>query len=325
MPNRTAKFVSTVFAGVLAGATFTAILDDTARADDGCLSEPKNETPTGSHWYYRIDHATNRHCWYIREEGDARAQTIAPNRPSPAEPAPPTPETAMQGSVANARAELPSPQTPTIAPDPSPATGQSSPAAASPATADNDPRASALGTNLLQTTVASRWPDQLAPSTSVARSSDDSAPPATDHPDTSAQPAPVAVPPPPAATAALAVADASSESQPGSVQMQLTVMIATLALASLVGAVIFRLAGRRRGSRERNRLGQTLGQPHADRRAIWDVARNDGPLPYPAAAARRPNIGIPRELHAPEYPDDDRVNDDRISEMLARLARSAQT
>ena len=42
----------------------------TARAADDCLSGPKGATPEGSHWYYRVDHATKRHCWYLRAEGE---------------------------------------------------------------------------------------------------------------------------------------------------------------------------------------------------------------------------------------------------------------
>ena len=37
----------------------------TARADD-CLTEPNSTAPAGSHWYYHIDLAKQRKCWYIR-------------------------------------------------------------------------------------------------------------------------------------------------------------------------------------------------------------------------------------------------------------------
>ena len=37
----------------------------TARADD-CLAEPNSPAPAGSHWYYHLDRAKQRKCWYIR-------------------------------------------------------------------------------------------------------------------------------------------------------------------------------------------------------------------------------------------------------------------
>jgi len=35
------------------------------RADD-CLAAPNSPAPPGSHWYYRLDWATQRKCWYVR-------------------------------------------------------------------------------------------------------------------------------------------------------------------------------------------------------------------------------------------------------------------
>jgi len=77
MPNRTAKCASAIFAGFLAGAPLTIISYGAAGADDECLSSPKEQTSQGGHWYYRIDHATKRHCWYLREEGEKLSKTPA--------------------------------------------------------------------------------------------------------------------------------------------------------------------------------------------------------------------------------------------------------
>jgi hypothetical protein len=35
-----------------------------ARAED-CLAGPNAQAPQGSHWYYRLDRATHRKCWYV--------------------------------------------------------------------------------------------------------------------------------------------------------------------------------------------------------------------------------------------------------------------
>ena len=67
----------------------------------------RTETPEGGHWYYRIDRATKRHCWYLRERGRKLSQTAAPKRPPSAKPVAPKADAAMQRSIADARAELP--------------------------------------------------------------------------------------------------------------------------------------------------------------------------------------------------------------------------
>jgi hypothetical protein len=337
MPNQNAKFVSAVFAGVLAGANFTPALNNSAHAEDNCLATPNTQTPHGSHWYYRLEHGTKRHCWYLREGSDTHAQSAAATsspppaaaKPAPGKPAPAkAAETPVQGSVANARAELPWPQ-PRTAPDASApaALASAAPAADMPSSDGSQPDTSTMptaaagDTDMSQATIASRWPGQLN-----ADASDDSAATA-DNSDAGAQPDTAAViPPPPAATVPLATADASASSsnkQPGSMSMLLTIMIATLVLAGLVGGAILKFGGRKRGEEE---------EIDIDRRPVWDVDHTEHPLPYPAARlpaavhrpnmqrpnTQRPNIGRPRELRTVEP-------DDAIKEMLARLARSAQT
>ena len=36
-----------------------------SRAADDCLAGPNAAAPQGSHWYYRVDRATHRECWYL--------------------------------------------------------------------------------------------------------------------------------------------------------------------------------------------------------------------------------------------------------------------
>ena len=107
MSNRTAKFLSAILASLLAGAALATMSHSPTHAADDCLSAPKDQTPGGGHWYYRIDRATKRHCWYLREEGEKLSQTAAPDSsPSARRPAPKA-ETATQRSIADAHAELP--------------------------------------------------------------------------------------------------------------------------------------------------------------------------------------------------------------------------
>ena len=36
---------------------------------DECRAKPDSSAPAGLHWYYRVDRANNRHCWYLHEQG----------------------------------------------------------------------------------------------------------------------------------------------------------------------------------------------------------------------------------------------------------------
>src|SRR6266478_7647437 len=101
MSSRTAKFASAIFASLIVGAPLTTISDSAAGANDECLSSPKDPTPQGGHWYYRIDRVTKRHCWYLKEDDEKPSQ--AATKPVSPKVVPP-----FQRSVADARAELPS-------------------------------------------------------------------------------------------------------------------------------------------------------------------------------------------------------------------------
>src|SRR5512140_385018 len=51
-----------------------------ASADD-CLAKPNGPTPRGSHWYYRLDRANHRHCWYLRStDSNAGQSETRPSR-----------------------------------------------------------------------------------------------------------------------------------------------------------------------------------------------------------------------------------------------------
>jgi hypothetical protein len=54
------------------------VLATAARAAD-CLAAPNSPAPLGSHWYYRLDWATQHKCWYVRafNQSDKQAGTQA--------------------------------------------------------------------------------------------------------------------------------------------------------------------------------------------------------------------------------------------------------
>jgi hypothetical protein len=69
-----------------------------ARADH-CLSAPNYLAPQGSHWYYQLDWATQRKCWYLRAFGPPAQQAAvpAPGAPLNSTPAPSEPPVADAG------------------------------------------------------------------------------------------------------------------------------------------------------------------------------------------------------------------------------------
>lgn len=144
MTNLAVKFLSAVSAGIVASAPAAMIPLSTAGAAEECLSTAKDETPPGKHWYYRIERGTKRHCWYLREEGEAPSQTATstPARRATPEVAPDG-ETKLARSATDAHAEIP-PTTPATSVDPRGAEQKLS-NNASPETA--------------QSLVASRWPE----------------------------------------------------------------------------------------------------------------------------------------------------------------------
>ncbi|MDC7785456.1 hypothetical protein PQJ75_27230 [Rhodoplanes sp. TEM] len=77
-------------AAVLSAVACAAVLASTtapAVAAPDCLAAP-DDTPTeGRRWYYRLDHANNRKCWYLRAPGEARAASPAGGEASDSGPA----------------------------------------------------------------------------------------------------------------------------------------------------------------------------------------------------------------------------------------------
>jgi hypothetical protein len=300
MPSRTAKFVSAIFAGLLAGAAIAAVSSGTADAADDCLSGPKGETSEGGHWYYRIDRVTKQHCWYLRQESEKLTQAAPPAAASPAKPAAAKAEPTMQRSVADARAEF-SAQTrveqPKRGEDPAMA------ASAETATRDNYGAAPPPGAATPGSVIASRWPDS-----SVAMVP---AEPAPVKPDVVAAVSPPAL----TSTVVAAVADASSQAPGYSVPRLLAALIAALAFAGILGRVIFNFAGRRK------RPVRTNLRARRDRSTIWQPTDDDRIVltadPETAAPARR--SGFARDVGRRDNADE------RIAQFFSHLSRRAPT
>jgi hypothetical protein len=274
-----------ILLGALATVALAATTNGAALAADNCLSGPKGAAPKGSHWYYRIDHATKRNCWYVRAE-----RSPAASAGSSAAQAAPQPETSLQPSVANARAEA------------NPADiGQSNGAAAERVElgAANDAQvADRSAADNAPSAVASRWLDQAGAdpaNTSTPKPADSGAS------VNSSRPSAAAAPP--------AAAEVRSVSSSGSVSTLFLVIVGALATAGLLAGAILRFGSARRGDRQD--FGR--GQP-----APWDAIDVGATLGSPplAAEAAAPQADLAGERHEAIVPDE-------IVRLLSRLSKEA--
>jgi hypothetical protein len=304
MSNRTAKFVSAIFAGFLAGAPLTTISHSAARAADDCLSGPKDQTPQGGHWYYRIDRVTKRHCWYLGEEREKLSQIAPPNAASSANPVSPKTDAAMQRALADAHAEL---HAQTRIEQPDHGDDRPTPEIPTDAAAREDNRgARTSGAETPRSIVASRWPDPSGANPTANPA------PNNAYPVTSVTPASRPLPPSVLAAGQFAAADLSSETPAYSVQMLLAALMAALALAGIMGSVIFKFGSAPRSAQAKIR---------ERRGAIWEATDDDSILlsahPGTDAAARR--TGFARDLDEAHSPND------RIAEFFSQLSKRAPT
>jgi hypothetical protein len=109
MTNSSGIFSSTMMATIAVSVAVVTI--GAADAAEPCLTTPKTETPTGQHWFYRIESGTKRHCWYLGDKGktSSQAPTSASARQAAPDPSP-TSNKALARSTADARAEWQTPQ-----------------------------------------------------------------------------------------------------------------------------------------------------------------------------------------------------------------------
>ena len=316
MSDRAAKFVSAIFASVLAGASLGGVANDAARAADDCLAAPKNETPEGSHWYYRIDRATQRHCWYLRAEGEKLSQTAPADSSATAKPAASIAPSPMQPSVADARAELPartSIQPPNRGDSPLPAMP------ANPAMSQDK----AVGAGAPPSVVATRWPDSSAMSSAVSlppaaeqlaanaqpgpqSDSSQSASPQADSSQTDSSQSGSAAPPTAATAVPLAAAD-SSQGMPASLPVLLAVMTGALALAGITASLVLKFGGARRTARVR-------------RDRIWVAADFDTLRP-----SARPDVDVIPRRPVPRDLDQVGAADDRVADFYAQLSKRVRS
>ena len=283
MSKCSVRFVPALLAGVVAGTNLATVTDlraqaadrtpeagsvqvaqvQVAQVADSCLSAPSGATPSGSHWYYRIDRVTKRQCWYLREESEKADDKFA--RAAPPESAPassPSADAPRTRKFAEARAEYIAQQS-----RPEPVRAETRSIAAAPAVVQNTQRAAipnVLGSASLS---SMRWNDAPVASASARPAPLQVA--ATATAPVEQQPRQVEYLQQPTADQIAAVA-AEPAKPTASFQMLLAVMAAALALAGLTVSAIVRI-GRMRARRAMQKK----------RRAMWDSARIKKRAPQP--------------------------------------------
>src|SRR5215510_10506052 len=239
MKFRAAKFVVAAIASIVSSANLLAAPDDAEQPADTCLTSPREYTPPGTRWRYRMDRGSGRRCWFLKDDAEkpagkaseqATAATEATEEPAAAQPAPSRKKTAAPRSVSNARAEF---SRVTVEQDARPAPAPSAPApAANPAVADNNQPSAAKGANMLAPAAATRWPDPMATVNPAANS------PAP-APATKPQVMPRAVPPMPASE------------KPMSWPMLITIIAGGLSVLAVLVSVLFAWLASRKAERTR--------------------------------------------------------------------------
>lgn len=325
MAIRTAKIASAILVGIVAGTPLAVVSMSTAQGGE-CLTEPKQETPKGQHWFYRLEHGTQRHCWYLRGESKGAAEKLTSSDLSPAPKAaarqvgPQTPS-----SVADAHAELPWPQGPDQADSSVAATAKPAPVAPNSVAAESSPAATADPAG--DSTVASRWPDP----SSVTSSSAAASPPAPAdlladaQTDTDAQASSDAAPTAAAVAQPKTVAiDATPARDSASLKMLLLVVFGALTLASLTASIVYRLGRRRRRARTmaRRRSGSLWESVDNARADEASQTPTQAPWVEPVFGKAAPRVNMQRASDQAGADAEDGT--ERIEEFIARLTRQLQ-
>jgi hypothetical protein len=96
MSKRFVSWVPAACVGLLAAAILLGA-NRGARAGDDCLAGPNRAPAPGGHWYYHLDRASNRKCWYVMEP-QTRSPTAQAAEPQPAPDPVPQPPQATFGA-----------------------------------------------------------------------------------------------------------------------------------------------------------------------------------------------------------------------------------
>lgn len=245
MKTRAAKFAAAIVASILSSANAFAAPEESApdkteQRADPCLTSPRDYTPPGTRWRYRVERGSGRHCWFLKDDAEKVAGKAAEPPAAATEetaPAPSRRKPATSRTVSDARAELS--QAP-VQQDARPALVQGAPAAA--AGIDNNPMTGRGTANWPAPAAATRWPD---PAPALTQLNGAANPPAEQAAEALPAPTPAAAPakPPvmPRAVPPLPVSE-----KPMSLPMLITVIAGGLSVLGVLASLLFAWISSRR-------------------------------------------------------------------------------
>ena len=246
MKFRAAKFVVAAIASIVSSANLAAAPDDTEQPAETCLTSPRDYTPPGTRWRYRMERGTGRHCWFLKDDTEKAASkaseqaTAAPEEPAAAPPAPQRKKSAAPRSVSDARAEF---SRLSAEQDAKPAPAQTAPAPAPSApVADSNQPSAAKSVNMLAPAAATRWPD---PMSTVNAAANPPAPAALADQNAEARPAPATKP----QVMPRAVPPMPASEKPMSWPMLITIIAGGLSVLAVLVSVLFAWLASRKAER----------------------------------------------------------------------------
>lgn len=274
MKSRAAKFVAAIIASILYSASAFAAPDDAEPAEpraDTCLTSPRDYTPPGTRWRYRLDRDSGRRCWFLKDEekpaaksselkssepktADKAAEQNATAEEEPAAAPPPRKKTAATRMLSDARAELS--QAPVEPAKPAAVRRAADPAAAALVAESSQPSAT-KSVNMLAPNTATRWP---APMSTTAQTTvqantaaNPPAPPApTAEPNADSRQAPANTPPAKLQVMPRAVPPMPASEKPMSTPMLITTIVGGLSVFGVLMSLFFAWLAQRKAQRSPN-------------------------------------------------------------------------
>jgi hypothetical protein len=277
----------------------------TPASTESCLAKPNAPAPDGSHWYYRLERGSGRHCWYVRaQDGSAEAKADHGERAATRSLAPPPNRIAAEA-----------PRDPEVLRAPAAGSGDNAQTAAPPIAPPSSASAnwpSASGASASGASASGDWPSAPASRQAAAPAITNAAPTTNDNAaeQTSATPPTEAVGQPSAldvnsgspviVEAPIAERPAASATDYGHIPALLgtALVLACIILASVAAQYVGGLLQRRRHERAIQTAAASrwdappLDDPGLDiaaaprpRRHDWQTEPRDArPLAEPAAA-----------------------------------------
>jgi hypothetical protein len=255
MKTRAAKFVAAIIASILYSASAFAAPEDAEPAEPRagtCLTSPRDYTPPGTRWRYRLERDSGRRCWFLKDEEKHAGKAAEPTAVADEERAPaPTPrkKAAATRALSDARAELS--QTPVEQAKPPAVRSAADPAAAG-LVAENSQPSAAKSVNMLAPNTATRWP---APMSATAQANPQANPAA--NPPAAAAPAaepnadarPATTPPAKPQVMPRAVPPMPASEKPMSTPMLITIIAGGLSVFGVLMSLLFAWLASRKAQR----------------------------------------------------------------------------